>query len=664
MGSKLYHGASWYPELWNRDVRNEDIRLMKEAGINVVRIGEFAWSTYEPFEGSIDISFFAEVIEELYRNGIETVVSTPTPTPPIWMSHNHPERLHVDHEGRIMGHGSRQHMCTNNPYFREKTARIVRHLAAAVSHLPGVIAWQIDNELKSHVSECFCPTCRTLWHRWLEQRYGTIDRLNDAWGTTVWSEAYQTFDQVPQPGPTPFLHNSSLLTTHQLFSMEHIAEFVDMQAGIIREYSQAPITHNSSVAFHVDNERLFRNLDFASYDTYASYDNKGAYLLNCDLWRNIKQGRSFWVMETSTSHAGSIKGHSQMHPAGYLKAEAAAAYALGAEGFCYWLWRQQRSGSEQPHGAVLSAWGKPTVGFNQVLEVEAVRQEMEPVILASRPLQAQVAITYSDRAKAFLRTEPHKNLNHRGLTGSYYERLLQLNLHRDLIPEGGHLHGYRLLLTPFLHYLSPDLTRRAMKLVEEGGIWIAGPLTGGRTEEHTIHTDAALGELERLAGVETVYTYPMDGSGSMGSAFGHTAPLSLWSAVFKTREARAVGIVEQGPTPGLAFLTECVRGKGKIVMLGSMPAGEEGDRLLKSMLLHYADEAGVTVRSDATPGTIVAPRLHEDDLLWVMVNMDGHGGRVTLPLDGIDTVDGRIVPAGALEVEPFQQRMILMPKQK
>ncbi|KHF33309.1 Beta-galactosidase YesZ [Paenibacillus sp. P1XP2] len=349
MLKKLYHGAAFYPELWDGEVVRRDIRLMAETGVNVVRIGEFLWSTIEPAEGQIDVTPLADVIGRLHAAGIDTILCTPTATPPIWYSHGHPERLFVNAEGMALGHGSRQHACTNHPVFREKAAIIIERLARELGRLPGVIGWQLDNEFKAHVSECMCAECRRLWHAWLEKRYGTVDRLNELWGTRVWSESYNAFDQVPQPGPTPFLHNASLQTMYRLFSMEKIAEFADEQAAIIRRYSDAPITHNSSVAFHLDNERLFRHLDFASLDTYASSAHYAAYLLNCDLFRNFKPGRPFWIMETSPSHAGSIASSGVPHPNGYLAAEAVAAYALGAEGFCYWLWRQQRAGSEQPH---------------------------------------------------------------------------------------------------------------------------------------------------------------------------------------------------------------------------------------------------------------------------------------------------------------------------
>ncbi|RTE04370.1 beta-galactosidase [Paenibacillus whitsoniae] len=660
MGNKLYHGAAWYPELWEPAVLEQDIEQMKQAGINVVRIGEFAWSAMEPTEGAISLDFFVNVIQQLSASGIETVMCTPTPTPPIWFTHGHPERMYVNEQMQVMGHGSRQHACTNNAVFREKAAIITEAIAKAIGPLASVIGWQIDNEFKAHVAECRCQTCLHLWHEWLAERYGTVDKLNEAWGADIWSERYLSFDQVPQPNPAPFLHNSSLSTMYQLFSYEKIAEFCDEQAKIIRKYSDAPITHNSSVAFHVDNERLFRDLDFASFDTYATWDNYPNYLLNNDLWRNFKQGRDFWIMETSPSHAASLESYAKPHPNGYLRAEAVAAYALGAEAFCYWLWRQQRAGCEQPHGSVLSTWGKPTVGFANVLEVAEARAAIEPAMLSTRPRQAEVAMTYSDRAKAFLKTEPHQKLNHRALVTDFYERILHTGLHRDVLPEGSSLDGYKLLLTPFLPHISAEFLERAIAFVERGGVWVVGPLSGGRTEEHTLHTDAALGRLEQLAGAETVYTFPMDGTGSIGRAFGAAEPLSLWSAVFAPQDgAVAVGTVEGGLTPGLAFLTEKTHGQGKIVLLGAMPAGEQ---LLSALIVHYADEAGVTVRTDVTKGTIVAPRTGEDGDVWVVVNMDGAGGRVTLPAAGRDAVTGEAVAAGVLKVARYAYKVIRFEK--
>lgn len=664
MADKLYHGACFYPELWNENTIAQDIERMKQTGINVVRIGEFAWSKMEPEEGNIDISFFTTIINRLYENGIDTVLCTPTPTPPIWFSHGHPERMHVDQSGRTMNHGSRQHACTNNAYFREKAAIITEALAKEAGRLPGLIAWQLDNEFKCHIAECMCASCKDQWHQWLEARYGTVEQLNEEWGTHIWSEYYHSFEQVPQPVATPFLHHSSLQTMYRLFESEKIAQFADEQAEIIRRYSDAPITHNSTLFFSVDNERLFENLDFASFDTYAPQARMESYLLNCDIWRGLKKNTPYWVMETSTSYAASLESYANPHPNGYLRSEAVAAYALGGQGFCYWLWRQQRSGSELPHSAVLSAWGEPSVGYENVLQVEAARKEIEPIMLATKPVQADIAITYSDRARMFHLTEPHNGIEYKDLMTDLYKVFVNQGLHRDVLPEGSDLSGYKLLFTPLLPYVSDDYLERAKSFVEAGGIWIAGPMTGGRTKNHTIHTDRALGRLEEWAGVKTLFTFPMDEHTSAGQAFGKEAPLGLWSAVFEPAGAEAKGLITKGVTTHKAFLTEHSVGKGKVVMLGSMPSGEEGKELVAAIIHHYAQSAGVGVKTDVTAGTIVVPRQREDgQRIWVIVNMDGHGGTVTLPKAGRDGLNEEPAATGKLTIQPYAYKIIQFEKE-
>lgn len=653
----LYHGAAYYPELWPPTAQAEDLRQMRDVGINVVRMGEFAWAAMEPEPDRYDFGLFIDVIARLHAAGIATIFCTPTPTPPIWYSHGHPERMKVNEQGQLMCHGSRQHCCQNHPDFRLRSRLITEAVARAIGRLPGVAGWQTDNEIRSHMEACYCPACRARWHRWLEARYGTIERLNAAWGTGVWSETYQAFAQVPLPLPTPSLHHASLLTNFRRFSRAMAEEFQHEQVEILRRHSPAPITHNSHRWFHLDNETFFRDLDFPSFDIYASCDNWPELICNYDLWRNVKPSRAFWVMETSPAHNGSLWNYERPHPPGYLAAEAAAAYASGAQGFCYWLWRQQRSGSEITHGSVLSAWGRPAVGYESVRAVGAARDRLEPWLAATAPAPAEVALTCSDQARAFFLTEPHFG-DYLALTGAWHAQLLALGLHRDLLFEGAALEGRRLLLTPFVPYLPPAFLARAEAFVRAGGTWLVGPITGCRTEEHTVPTDAPLGALEALAGVEAVFLYPMKETGATGTAFSRTAPLGGWSAVFAVRDAQAMGTIDGGLTPGLAFLTERAVGAGRVVMLGAQPQGDDGTALLRAILAHYADAAGVTLRLRTSPGTLAIPRRGEAGIDWAAVNMDGAGGTAELPEAATDLLSGETRPAGAWEIGAYGYRVL------
>ncbi len=660
MEQKLYYGTSFYPELWDETTWNQDLEYMKIAGINVVRMSDFAWSTLEPHQDCFHVEFFKDIIGRLYKEGIETIITTPTPAAPVWMSHNHPERMLVDETNTPMSHGGRQHICTNNAFFRERAAIITTKMAQVYGSLPGVIGWQLDNEWKGNVSECYCETCKDLWHQWLQKKYGTIDILNHAWGTHVWSQHYESFEQVPQPLKTPVGHSPSILTAYRQFSRDKVTEFAKEQISIIRKYSALPITHNSSPNHYIDNQDIYEDLDFVSFDYYCTSNNYHEILTCMDSFKSLKSDVPFWVMETSPCFCGCSFGYQPIHKDGFIKAEAAAAYALGAAGFCYWLWRQQSSGIEQTHGAILNSWGAPSVGFKNVVEVGQLRGKLEKAFMNTEPMQAELAVTYSDRARAFFLSEPLEQgtTNYVEVMQKWYKMILDTGIHRDFIFENNNLEGYKLLMTPFMPYVSEEYMDSAISFVEAGGTWIVGPLTGIRTKEQTINKDHALGRLEELVGVTTVYHYPVTNSGTVGNAYGVKAELAFWSSLFDCREGKVIGHIEDGVTPGLPFITEHKKGKGKIIMLGSMPTGEKGVEMLQKLVVHYAQDAGIKLAADVQAGTMVVPRKGKNSVMWVIINMDGNGGTVTLPESYKDVFTGELMASGRVKVEPYECKVL------
>src|SRR5699024_2769563 len=462
---------------------------MKDIGMNLVRFGEFAWSTFEPEQDHFNMSLLTKTLELLRKYNMDAIVCTPTPTPPIWMTHNHPERLHHTSEKKPLSHGARQHICTNNVFFRKRAAKITKKIASAVKDYSNVIAFQLDNEFKCHIGPCYCDTCREIWHVWLEKKYKSITNLNEAWGTNIWSQNYLSFNQVVQPISTPFLHNSSLVRAYQQFSMEKIAEFAGEQTEAIHSIMEIPVTHNTGLLFELDNELLSSNLDFISFDTYAPPENYAGFMLNNDRWPYIKNNsRKYMLLETSTSYNGHTHEYGHLHPKGYVTAEAFATYASGAQAFNYWLFRGQYSGCEQPHGSVVSPWGEPTIGYTNVLETSNMLKKIEPILHSTEPIEAKIAITYSDRARSFFISEPGENYNYKEMMTDFYRNFLDIGTERKLVTESYNLEKCSVLFTPFVHYISSEFLSRIETFVEEGGIWIAGPMTGDRTKEHTWHT--------------------------------------------------------------------------------------------------------------------------------------------------------------------------------
>jgi beta-galactosidase len=192
-------------------------------------------------------------------------------------------------------------------------------------------------------------------------------------------------------------------------------------------------------------------------------------------------------------------------------------------------------------------------------------------------------------------------------------------------------------------------------------VWICAPTTGSRGAEHTVPTDAGLGAVDAFAGVETVFSFPLTGTGSTGKAFGLTAPVAGWCSALRpaSSDTKVVGTLKSEQAPGLAFLTERKLGKGRVVVLGALPDGKAGEKMLAKVVTHYAAQAGVTLRFNGTPGTLVCPRVTTDGKkLWVVVNLDGKGGKVRLPSGATDALTGKKLPAGPLKLARYAWRTV------
>lgn len=662
---KLYHGVCVYPELWPRAELDRDIREMQKLGINFVRIGEFCWSTIETEQGKIDLELLKWSMDKFYQAGIDVVLCTPTATPPIWLTYNKPEHCHKNADGDIMSHGARQHASYAHPEVKKACFNIVDAMAKALGDHPALIAWQIDNEMKAHVAEDFSDAAVAQWHVWLKKRFGTIKRLNKAWGTHMWSQYYLKFEQVPAPRKTPFLHSASLSTAYRVYSRQSIVNFMIGQREVIRRYSKQPITHNDNPAFNIDHEGSMAALDFAAFDGYPNDKQWGSFVFRSDLYRAAIPGRPFWLMETSVSHNGWLGNHQPMHPKGFLAAEAVLIYSLGGEGFGYWLWRQQKTGAELGHSAIMSAWFTPSIGYSEVQDLNKNRLKLEPLLINTKVATAHVAITYSDHARAMIETE---NLDkregfpkrYRGVVEMWQSKVRDLGYHRDVRFENAELDGLKLLITPAMPYVSSEFIERALAFVQAGGTWIAGPVTGIRGKEHTVPTSAGLGLLDEFSGVNTEFVVPLTDTDTSGSAFGVTAQLSGWCAAMQvTKYSKAIGTITHGVAQGRAFLTERSLGKGKVVVLGAHPHGDKGEIMINKIIEHYASQAGVTERYDVDLGTIICPRIDsEGNKLWVAINMDGQGGSFSIPNGSIDAISSEKLLTKRLTVAPYQWRAI------
>ncbi|AZP03786.1 beta-galactosidase [Jeotgalibaca ciconiae] len=653
----IYYGAALYPELWKWETVKKDISEMKKIGMNTARIGEFAWSTFEPKKDQFDFTILEDTLKELEKQNMYAILCTPTMTPPIWLTAGETNMMHQTNEGLTFIHGARQHVCTNNPFFRDRARVYAEKLAEFLKDYDNVIAVQLDNEFKAHVGPCYCNNCKNEWHKWLEKEYQDIQLLNEKWTTKIWSQEYTSFDQVVIPKKTAFLHNLSLEEAYTRFTHDLINDFAKDQADTIRQILPIPITHNSSFAFDLDNVGLFENLDFVSFDTYV--DTPTAFVMNSSYWPNIKKDVAAHIlMETSTSYPGHIKEYRKIHPKGFVEAESFITYASEGKGFLFWPFRQQKGGIEQPHGSVVSSWGEPTIGYQASQNIGELLSKTKDLLLKSRAIQPEIAVIYSDRAKSFLNKENGGALDYRKALTDYFDYFVKNGQRASLYNEKSSFDQLKLLCTPFMHHISDSFRNRALEFVEKGGIWLIGPMSGDRTEEHQWYTDTGLGKLGRILNVEGMMQFPSMETEIKAKFEGQTIFLrNMVTAVSGAAGAKVLGKIDSDEFgEGLAFLFEKQVGKGKIVFIGADLVDAEEQSLNHLVIQKYVEELSLKHEAVQTGASVLDfERRDEDGTIqhW-LVNFSGEESNFVLEKEMVDIISGQPFGKGKHTASPYK----------
>ena len=354
-------GTCYYPEHWDRSLWEVDLKRMKAAGIETIRIGEFAWSKVEPREGEFTYDFFDDFLNVVREADMKVIFGTPTATPPAWLTEKYPEVLNCRMDGVKFRHGMRRHYNYNSPVYQELSARIVEKFAGHYAAYPNVIGWQIDNEINCEVDVFYSESDTAAFRKYLEGKYGTLENLNRELGMIFWNQEYTSWDEVYVPRTT--IHNTSnphLTLDYYRFVSESAIAFCRMQSDIIRKYKKPGdfITTNGMFD-HLDNHRLMDEvLDVYTYDSYPNF----AYCLsedpahNRDLndrkWSNhLSRVRSvcphFGIMEQQSGANGwNTRMEAPAPKPGQMMLWALQSIAHGADYISFFRWRTCTVGTE------------------------------------------------------------------------------------------------------------------------------------------------------------------------------------------------------------------------------------------------------------------------------------------------------------------------------
>jgi beta-galactosidase len=661
-------GVDYYPEQWDEERWPIDAALMQQAGVNTVRLAEFAWSKLEPEEGVFDFAWLDRAIEIVSQRGIRVILGTPTAAPPAWLIQAYPEILPVNAGGQRASFGMRRHYCPSHPTFHAAVRRIVGAMARHYAAHPAVFAWQIDNEIGSITNglRCHCSMCRTAFQNWLRQCYGSLEQLNQRWGTIFWSQQYSAWEQIPVPlhneqTSMGSAHNPSLYLDFTRFTSETWVRYQHLQVEILRELCPRHLlTHNMMGLFpFVDYGELAHDLDIVSLDNYPRLPavwsqfkgmwSASATAIGHDLMRSLKK-QPFWMMEQQAGPSGWGKLSPTPLP-GELRLWTWQAIARGAAGIVYFRWRTALIGTEQYWHGVLPHDGTPGRRYREIAQTGQEFQRIGDLATASFPTEVALLRSY-DTLWAFEAQPTADGLSYAEQLDHYYNACWRRNIAVDIVNERQSWEDYKLLLAPCLFVLSAEVAARLTDWVKAGGTLVVTFRSGVKDIHNTVAAGPLPGALCELAGVRvTDYTAllaagtgePCGGPERLELVFNEAAPqrvsADIWMDELEVQGAQVLGYYRGGIYDGAPAVTLHQVGNGRVIYVGTSL-----DQAGLDLLIEYSLQQAELAPGITTPANIeIIRRVHEGVDYWFVLNHSTEPQEITLPMSGVDLLSGQAI---------------------
>jgi beta-galactosidase len=640
----FYYGVDYYPEHWPEERWPEDAQLMAEAGFNIVRLAEFAWSKIEPSETGLtdrrkyDFRWLDRAIDVLQRRGIKVIVGTPTASPPPWLMSMNPDLFRVRNDGLRVTFGNRREYCPNHPLFHQRSKEIVTAMAEQYTQHPAVIGWQIDNEFGDR---CYCSICKSKFQEWLRNRYGTLDELNDRWGTIFWSHVYTQWDEIPLPVTTGGSPNPGLALDFARFSSDSYVSYQQMQVDILREKCPAHlITHNFMGFKHEDLNYydLARTLDIVTWDNYPvgfwlheGHDSSGP-ALGHDTMRGLKN-RNFWVMEQQAGPSGWETISPSPRP-GELRLWAYQAIAHGADGIIFFRWRTARYGTEQYWHGLLDHDARPG---RRYAEIKRMGKEIMQIgtIIEGATTRAKVAILHSYDSRFCFQLQPNSlDFRYSKHFQAIYRALHQYPVPVDIIDPTDSLSSYKLIFVPAMYIVTTDIRKNLEEFLRLGGTLVVTPRSGVKDDANAVVNLPLPGLLADLCGI-TVDEYDALSANTVqeikfvipGLSNSLPSKALYWCDILDPKKAEVIAVYTREYYAGQPAITRNTYGQGQVFYIGAFGDTHLYRSLLRWLLLNLGIQ-----RTLSTPdGVEVTERWQKGKRILFILNHTDQPQRVNLP---------------------------------
>jgi len=654
LGGKLAYGADYNPEQWPESYWPEDVRLMREAGVNLVSVGIFSWALLEPKEGLYDFGWLDRIIDLLHVNGIAVDLANASATPPPWFSRRYPESLLVDVNGVRRSYGGRQSFCPSSAEYRAASSALTSVIADRYADHPAVAMWHVHNEYGCHNWSCYCDASAEAFRGWLQRRYFDLDALNEAWGTSFWSQHYYDWAEILPPR-TPSYHTFAN-PTQQLdfarFSSDELLDCFRAEAAVIRSRAAQPVTTNFMQFFKpLDYWTWSQEQDLISNDHYRMAEGLGAggathdLAMSADLIRSLSDGAPWLLMEHSTSAVNWQPRNPAKLP-GQMIRDSLTHLARGADGDLFFQWRASKAGAEKFHSAMLPHAGTETARWREVCALGAHLGALADVVGSRVSTRIAVVFDWNAWWGVELDSHPSVDVGMMGQVRRWHRALWEQGFVCDFAHPERDLDGYDVVLVPSLYLCTDAAAANISAVAARGGSVVVGYFSGIVDQDDHIRLGGYPGAFAELLGIRSEEFSPLlqgeqvrvvaksDDGAMTGDSVG-----TVWTELVDVTDADVVAVFEDGPFPGGPAVTRrAVPGGGTAWYVGT----ELDTAALTSVLTGVCATAGIeaaVLPSGRGLGLDVIVRQSSGATYTFAIN---HGGQdVSLDLIGTDLLTGR-----------------------
>ncbi len=665
LSDTILYGVAYYDEYTPVDRVEDDARMMKAAGITVVRIAESTWGTLERQPGVFDFRHVDRMLAAMHRQGIRVIVGTPTYAVPTWLAREHPNVLAVTPRGREE-YGRRQNMDITDPDYRAASERVIVALIDHVKDHPAVIGYQLDNETKAYNTSG--PNVQAAFVASMKAKWLSLDAMNAAYGLDYWSNRINRWEDFPSVNGSI---NASLSNAFAAFQRSLVTDFLTWQAKLVRAHARPGqfLTQNFDLGWRgysygiqpeVDHWKSARPLDIAGIDIYHPSQDKltGAEIaFGGDVTRSMRNGQNYLVLETEAQGFP----HWTPYP-GQLRLQAFSHLASGAQMVAYWHWATTANAIETYWRGLLSQDYKPNAVYREASTVGADLKRIGPR-LAGMTKHNRVAIYVSNTAlSAFDSFKPDGGVDYNQVLRPFYDALYRMNVEVDILSPDSttSLDDYKLILVPALYAASDAEIGKLNAYAKRGGHLLYTFKSGFSDENTKVRYATQPGAIAEAAGVTyQQFTIP-EGVSLEGDPFavgdeGNTA--RWWMEMLTPTTAKVIARYKHPSWPGYAAMTRNDWGKGEVSYIGFMPS----DALIEKIVAGEVERAGVQPSLPGVRFPVIARggTLKNGHHVTYILNYSATPQNVTPAVAGTELLrSGKIVPGQPITLAPWDVAII------